>query len=64
VIELDGYDNHSSRAQLRRDKRNDLALRSHGLTVLRYDWALLHDRPEQVYEDLIRARSQSSSSPT
>ena len=43
VVELDGYRNHSSAAQLHRDRRNDLALRRHGLTVRRYDWALLDD---------------------
>ena len=64
VVEVDGYANHSSRAQLRRDKRNDLVLRSHGLTVLRYDWALLHESPDQVHEDLLRASSRSSRSPT
>lgn len=55
VVELDGADNHSSPAQRRRDKANDLKLRSHGLVVVRYDWELLHGRPRAVYDDLMRA---------
>ncbi|HEY1591698.1 MAG TPA: DUF559 domain-containing protein [Solirubrobacteraceae bacterium] len=55
VVELDGGDNHSSPAQRRRDKANDLLLRSHGLVVLRYDWDLLHARPRAVYDDLMYA---------
>jgi hypothetical protein len=54
VVELDGEDNHSSPAQRRRDKANDLALRSHGLVVVRYDWDLVHGRPRAVYDDLMR----------
>jgi hypothetical protein len=54
VVELDGGDNHSSPAQRRRDKANDLKLRGHGLAVLRYDWDLVHVRPRAVYQDLMR----------
>jgi len=53
VVELDGRANHSSPAQLRRDKRNDLELRSHGLRVIRYDWALVHEQPESIHRDLL-----------
>lgn len=52
VIELDGHANHSSPAQLRRDRRNDLLLREHGLTVLRYDWALVHGERHRLYREL------------
>ena len=54
VVELDGGDNHSSPAQRKRDKANDLLLRSHGLVVVRYDWDLVHLRPQAVYDDLMR----------
>jgi very-short-patch-repair endonuclease len=37
-----------------RDKANDLKLRSHGLTVLRYNWDLVHAQPRAVYQDLMR----------
>lgn len=52
IVELDGVTNHSSIAQLRRDKRSDLLLRSHGLSVVRYDWALLHEEPAAMHADL------------
>jgi len=55
VVELDSEDNHSSPAQRRRDRRNDLRLRGHGLTVLRYDWVLVHDHADDVYRDVIAA---------
>jgi hypothetical protein len=54
VVALDGEDNHSSRAQRRRDRREDLTLRSHGLTVLRYDWVLVHEHPDEVRLDVLR----------
>jgi hypothetical protein len=54
VVELDGGDNHSSPAQRKRDKANDLKLRSHGISVLRYDWDLVHDGARAVYDDLMR----------
>jgi Protein of unknown function (DUF559) len=53
VVELDGYANHSSPAQLRRDRGRELVLRSHGLRVVRYDWALLHSEPAKVHADLM-----------
>ncbi len=53
VVELDGRDNHSSAAQLRRDKRTDLRLRGEGLTVHRYDWTLLHDQPRQIRDEIL-----------
>lgn len=53
VVELDGGDNHSSRAQIRRDRANELTLRAHGLVVLRYDWDLVHGQPRMVRDDLI-----------
>ncbi|HEY2654582.1 MAG TPA: DUF559 domain-containing protein, partial [Solirubrobacteraceae bacterium] len=53
VVELDGHDNHSSAAQLRRDKRNDLRLRGEGLTVHRYDWTLLHHQPRQIRDEIL-----------
>lgn len=53
VVELDGKAGHSSPAQLRRDRRNDMALRGHGLTVLRYDWDLVHEQPPDVCRDVL-----------
>ena len=53
VVELDGKDGHSSPAQQRRDRRNDMALRGHGLTVLRYDWHLVRQQPAEVCRDVL-----------
>jgi hypothetical protein len=44
VAELDGDGNHGTPAQRRRDRRKDMKLRGHGLTVVRYD-------PDQVNHD-------------
>jgi hypothetical protein len=55
VIELDGGDNHHSAAQMRRDHRNDLNLRSHGLHVNRYSRDLLQDEPMRVRADVLAA---------
>lgn len=55
AVELDGHGNHKSPAQVRKDRRKDLHLRSVGLTPLRYtDEQLTHDWPA-VREDLRRA---------
>jgi hypothetical protein len=53
VVELDGYANHSSAAQLHRDKQRDIKLRASGLTVARYDWCLLQHDPETVRQDVL-----------
>ncbi len=54
VVEVDGLQNHSSPAQLRKDRRKELKLRAHGLVVVRYDWDLVTRAPEEVYCDLQR----------
>jgi hypothetical protein len=60
VVELDGKDNHSSPAQIRRDRANELALRGHGLVVVRYDWDLVHTQPIAVRDDLLATLSSGS----
>ncbi len=54
VVELDGYRHHSSRAQMHRDRSNELSLRSYGLRVVRYDWKLMRTRAAEVRADLMR----------
>jgi hypothetical protein len=54
VVELDSELSHSSPGQRRRDRRNDLTLRSDGLAVLRYDWDLVHEQPSDVCRDVLR----------
>ncbi len=60
VVELDGAGNHSSPAQVRRDRANELTVRAHGLIVVRYGWDLVHAEPRAVYDDLIAALSSGS----
>ena len=55
VVELDGDGNHRTPAQRRRDRRNELRLRRHGIEVVRYDWALVEGEPVLVEEDLLAA---------
>jgi hypothetical protein len=55
VVELDGGGNHHSPAQMRRDHRNDLVLRGHGLRVNRYSRDLVHDEPLAVRADVLAA---------
>lgn len=52
VVELDGGPAHSSRAQIRRDRSNELKLRTHGVRVVRYDWHLVHHEPASVRKDI------------
>ncbi len=52
VVELDGYSNHATPAQRRRDYARDLQLRGHGLTVLRYDWELFRTRKAEVRAEI------------
>ncbi len=55
VVELDGYDNHRSRAQIERDRRKELALRTAGYLVLRYTWPQVTEEPQLVIADLLAA---------
>ena len=50
AVELDGYGNHHTPAQLRRDRRKEMALRKLGLTLLRYSGDQLKQRTEVVAE--------------
>jgi hypothetical protein len=57
VVELDGHDNHSSRAQIRRDRRNELRLRAAGLQVSRYTSEQLAEEADAVARDVLAALS-------
>lgn len=54
IVEVDGRDAHSSRAQLHEDRRKELTLRRHGHRVVRYDWPLVRGASEEVCDDLTR----------
>ena len=55
VVELDGRDNHSSWAQIQRDRSNELILRGAGFEVVRYGTQQLEEHPALVESDLLRA---------
>ena len=55
VVELDGKDNHSSWAQIQRDRSNELILRGAGFEVVRYGTQQLEEQPADVETDLLRA---------
>lgn len=61
IVELDGYDNHSTRGQIERDRRKELALRAAGFLVIRYTWDQVVNQPQLVSADLaatLAARSR------
>lgn len=50
TVELDGYGNHHTPAQLRRDRRKEMALRQAGLTPVRYSEDQLRERIQVAAE--------------
>ncbi len=54
VVELDGDRNHRTPTQRAKDRRKEVVLREHGLTVVRYDDDLISRTPDAVNRDLIR----------
>ncbi|MDQ6606709.1 MAG: DUF559 domain-containing protein [Actinomycetota bacterium] len=52
VVELDGGLNHSTWAQIKRDRRNELVLRAHGLLVVRYTWDQVTFEADLISTDL------------
>ena len=59
AVELDGHGNHHTPAQLRRDRRKELALRKAGFTPVRYSEEQLEERRELI-ADLARLWRPSS----
>jgi hypothetical protein len=52
VVELDGLGGHRTRAQIEKDRKNDLRLRAAGYTVLRYTWHQITEESDTVLGDL------------
>jgi very-short-patch-repair endonuclease len=48
VVELDGYEFHSSRASFERDRARDAELQASGFAVLRFTWRQVKHQPELV----------------
>ncbi len=62
VVELDGKDNHSSWAQIQRDRSNEMRVRSAGFDVFRYGTVQLEEQPAHVAGDVIRRLSSTARS--
>jgi uncharacterized protein DUF559 len=60
VVELDGKDNHSSWAQIQRDRSNELRLRAAGFDVMRYGTVQFEEQPELVARDLLARVSSAA----
>jgi hypothetical protein len=58
VVELDGYRNHRSPAQLKRDRRKELDLRRAGIDVIRYSEEQVRTGPDTVGDDVLARRAE------
>jgi len=63
IVEVDGYDIHSTRAAFESDRRRDAHLQSRGYRVLRVTWRQLTEEPEAVVANLSAALALSSPQP-
>jgi very-short-patch-repair endonuclease len=54
VVEVDGFQFHSSRAAFERDRRRDAHLQTHGLRVVRVTWRQIVDAPYATLTHLVR----------
>jgi very-short-patch-repair endonuclease len=52
IVELDGWDGHSTRTAFREDRARDRRLAAAGYTVTHITWNQLDDEPEEVAADL------------
>jgi very-short-patch-repair endonuclease len=57
VVEVDGFQFHSTRAAFERDRQRDAELQSTGLRVLRVTWRQMSDAPYATLANLVRALS-------
>jgi very-short-patch-repair endonuclease len=55
ILEVDGYDVHSTRAAFERDRRRDAHLQTHGYRVIRTTWHQLTEEPESLIATLSAA---------
>jgi predicted transcriptional regulator of viral defense system len=57
AVELDGYRNHRSPAQIRRDRKKEMAVRAADHTPVRYSWEQLTTHRREVVADIRRLRA-------
>jgi very-short-patch-repair endonuclease/predicted transcriptional regulator of viral defense system len=63
IVEVDGWDGHSTRAAFEADRRRDADLQSRGYRVIRITWRQLTEEPEAVIANLSAALALSPSPP-
>jgi len=51
-VECDGYAFHSDVRAFERDRQRINALTARGVVVLRWTWAALHERPQELTDEL------------
>lgn len=54
IVELDGWEGHSTRSAFQDDRARDRALHAAGYSVTRLTWNQLRDEPEAIASDLRR----------
>jgi very-short-patch-repair endonuclease len=52
IVELDGWEGHSTRSAFQDDRARDRALHAAGFTVIHLTWNQMDDEPEEVAADL------------
>jgi predicted transcriptional regulator of viral defense system len=52
IVELDGYETHSTRAAFERDRARDRALQAQGWRVIRITWRQLQEEPQTIAAQL------------
>jgi very-short-patch-repair endonuclease len=55
VVEVDGFEYHSSRSAFERDRRRDAALAASGFRVIRVTWRQLTSEPKALLARVARA---------
>jgi very-short-patch-repair endonuclease len=63
IVEVDGWDGHSTRAAFEADRRRDADLQARGYRVIRVTWLQLTEEPEAVIATLSAALALSPSRP-
>jgi very-short-patch-repair endonuclease len=64
IIELDGWEGHSTRSAFQDDRARDRALRVAGYSVIRLTWAQLDSEPNEVAGDLRKLLGRGTSTST
>jgi very-short-patch-repair endonuclease len=63
VVEVDGFERHSTRAAFERDRARDALLTAAGADVLRFSHLLVFEAPQTVVDAVLSARSRSLATP-